>query len=184
MAAIREGDKSALLIVDMQVAVMDETWEESRIIRNAARAVEKARKSGTPVIWIQQTHKKMVHGGPDWQLVPGLTSRSGDIRLDKQFNSSFEQTALEETLADIGVSHIVLAGALTNWCIRATAYAALDKGYDLTLIADAHTTGDTDFEDGGTIKAQHLIHELNIVMSWLNYPGRINRAISVEDLAF
>jgi nicotinamidase-related amidase len=184
MASIREGNKSALLIVDMQVDVMDEACEETRIITNAAHAVEKAREKGIPVIWIQHTNKEMVHGSPGWQLAPGLTPLPGEVRLDKQFNSSFEQTALEETLADLGVSHIVLAGALTNWCIRATAYAALDKGYDLTLIADAHTTGDMDFEDGEIIKAQHLIRELNLAMSWLRYPGRTNRAVSLDDLAF
>ncbi len=184
MATIRSGDKTALLIVDMQVDVMDQTWEEARIIKNAARAVEKARASEVPIIWIQHVNKKLVHGSPGWDLLPGLTPRPADIRLDKQFNSSFEQTALEETLINLGVSHIVLAGALTNWCIRATAHAALDKGYDLTLIADAHTTGDTNFEDGGVIKAKQLVQELNIAMSWLSYPGRTNRAISIQDLEF
>jgi hypothetical protein len=60
--------------------------------------------------------------------------------LDKHFNCSFEQTLLEETLAQLGATHIVLVGAATNWCVRATAYGALDQGYDLTLIGDAHTT--------------------------------------------
>ena len=51
-----------------------------------------------------------------------------------------EDTALEATLAARGVSHVVLAGAESAWCIRATAYGALERGYDLTLIDDAHTT--------------------------------------------
>lgn len=184
MATVRSGAKTALLIVDMQNAVISDTWEETRTIKNAARAVDKARASGIPVIWIQHSDEELIHGSPDWDLVPELTPLPADTRLDKHFNSSFEETALEEILADLDVSHIVLAGALTNWCIRATAHAALDKGYDLTLIADAHTTGDTELENGEIIKAQHIIHELNIAMSWLSYPGRTNRAISVEDLTF
>ena len=56
----------------------------------------------------------------------------------------FEPTKLEEELALLGATHITLAGAMTNWCIRATAYGALERGYDLTLVKDAHTTANVD----------------------------------------
>ena len=87
------------------------------------------------------------------------------MRLDKHFNSSFEQTSLEEALARLGATHIVLVGAATNWCVRATAYGALDRGYDLTLIKDAHTTETIELEDGTRIEAANIIHELNIAMT-------------------
>jgi hypothetical protein len=73
-------------------------------------------------------------------LVPELVPAQGEPLLHKHFNSSFEQTSLEEELAKLGATHVVLAGAATNWCIRATAYGALERGYDLTLVKDAHTT--------------------------------------------
>ncbi len=83
---------------------------------------------------MQHSDNDLIYDSPDWQLVPELSPAEGEIHIHKQFNSSFEQTTLEETLAGLGATHIVLAGAETNWCIRATAYAALDRGYDLTLI--------------------------------------------------
>ena len=184
MASIRETDKTALLIVDMQVAVIDSAWDEALIIANTNRAVEKARVSGVPIIWIQHTNRNLVHGSPGWQLAPELTPYPDEICIDKQFNSAFEKTALEETLARLGISHIVLAGALTNWCIQSTAHAALDKGYDLTLISDAHTTGDIVLENGETIKALDIIREFNIVIAGVRYPGRTSQVISVEDLTF
>jgi nicotinamidase-related amidase len=77
-----------------------------------------------------------------------------------------------------------LAGAATNWCIRATAYGALDRGYDLTLIKDAHTTGSMELDDGVKIEAASVIHDLNIAMSWLSYPGRTNGTATAEAIDF
>jgi len=184
MAKIREGNKTVLLIVDVQVGVMRDAWEASRIIRNIVTSVDKARSQNVPVIWVQHSDEELVYGSPDWQLPPELSPREEDVRIYKQYNSVFEETALEETLAQIGAAHIVLAGAATNWCIRATAYAALERGYDLTLIEDAHTTRTIELENGDKIEAANIIDELNIVVQWVSYPGRKNRSVSAADLNF
>lgn len=184
MATVREGSQPALLVVDAQVGVMRTTWDAPRIIRNICTAVEKARRQGVPVIWVQHSDDELVEGSPDWGLVPELTPAEGEIRIQKQYNSSFEQTALEETLARLGVTHVILAGASTNWCIRATAHGALDRGYDLTLIKDAHTTETIELEDGAKIEAADLIVELNIAMKWLDYPGCTNDTALAEELDF
>ena len=96
----------------------------------------------------------------------------------------FEPTKLEEELALLGATHITLAGAMTNWCIRATAYAALERGYDLTLVADAHTTANTDLGNGRMIEAASVVSELNIAMKWLAYPGRVNGTATSEAVDF
>ncbi|NPV57662.1 MAG: isochorismatase family protein [Anaerolineae bacterium] len=184
MATIREGNKTVLLVVDAQVGVMRNAWNVPRIVDNIMVAVEKARSQGNPVIWVQHSDNELIYGSPDWQLVPELSSIKGEIRIDKKFNSSFEKTTLEETLAQLGVTQIVLAGAATNWCIRATAYGALDRGYDLTLIKDAHTTETIEFEDGTKIEAADIILDLNIAMKWLSYPGRTNTTASAEEINF
>jgi nicotinamidase-related amidase len=184
MATIREGNKSVLLVVDVQTGVMRSAWEAPRIIQNIVTAVEKARGQGIPVIWVQHSDNELIHGSPDWQLVPEVLPEEGEIQIYKQFNSSFEQTTLDEALARLGATRIILAGAATNWCIRATAYGALDRGYDLTLIKDAHTTGTIELEDGDKIEAADIILELNIAMKWLSYPGRINGTASAEEIDF
>jgi nicotinamidase-related amidase len=184
MAVIREGNKAVLLVIDTQVGVMQNAWDAPRIIKNIGITVEKARGLGVPVIWIKQTDDELVDGSPDWQIVPDLSPAEGEIQIRKQFNSSFEQTTLEETLAGLGASHIVLAGAATNWCIRATAYAALDRGYDLTMIKDAHTTETLELENNIRIEAENIIRELNNAITWLDYPGRINGVASAGDVDF
>jgi len=184
MATVREGNKTVLLVVDVQSGVMSEAWDAPRIIKNVARAVERARAQSVPVIWIQHSDKELLFGSPQWQWVAELAPAADEPVLHKHFNSSFEQTSLEAELAKLGVTHIALAGAATNWCIRATAYGALDRGYDLTLIKDAHTTGSMELDNGTKIEAGNVIDELNIAMTWLSYPGRTNGTATAETVDF
>lgn len=184
MATVRPGDQAVLLVVDTQAAVIDDAWEAPRIVANIARAIETARTHGVPVIWIQHSDDDLPKGSDGWELTQGLSRAEGEIRIDKHYESSFEQTSLEETLAELDATRIVLAGAASNWCIRSTAFGALDRGYDLTLIEDAHTTGSMQFPDGVTIEAAHIVRELNNAMTWLTYPGRTNVTVSTAELAF
>ncbi len=184
MATVREGNQPVLLIVDVQVGVMCEAWDAARVVGNVATAVARARERGVPVVWVQQTDDDLPEGSPQWQWVPELTPAEGERRIRKRCNSSFEQTPLETELARLGATHIVLAGAATNWCIRATAYGALERGYDLTLVDDAHTTETMDLGGGARIEAARMVDELNIAMTWLSYPGRRNGTAAAGEVDF
>ena len=184
MATVREGNKGVLLVVDVQAGVMAEAWDAPRVIGNVARAVERARAQGVPVLWVQHSDNDLRQGSPEWQWVPELVPGAGETLIHKQFNSSFEQTTLEQELAKVGATHITLAGAATNWCIRATAYAALERGYDLTLVKDAHSTGTMQLDNGTRIEAASVVDELNIAMTWLSYPGRSNGTATAEQVDF
>jgi nicotinamidase-related amidase len=184
MATIREGSRPVLLVVDVQVGVVQEAWDAERVVKNVALAVERARAEGVPVIWVQHGDSDLPPGSPAWQWVPELVPGDGEVRIHKQFNSSFEDTPLEAELATLGATRLVLAGAATNWCIRATAYAALERGYDLTLLKDAHTTGTMALDDGSKIEADSVVRELNVAMTWLSYPGRRNGTATAADVVF
>jgi len=184
MATVREGAKSVMVVVDVQVGVMKEAWEAQRVIKNVSRAVERARSEAVPVIWVQHSNQELPEGSVQWRWVPELVPAEGEALIHKKYNSSFEQTSLDSELAGLGATHIVLAGAATNWCIRATAYGALDRGYDLTLVKDAHTTESMELDGGVTIEAATVIQELNIAMKWLEYPGLKNGVASANDIEF
>lgn len=184
MATIRSGNQSALLIVDVQVGVVAEAGDVSRQIDQIALAVRKARDAGVPVIWVQHDEDELPKGSAEWQWVPALVPRPEDVRVYKNFNSSFEKTTLESELAARGVSHIVLCGAVTSWCIRATAYGALERGYDLSLIGDAHIAKTMPMGNGEAVEARDIVREFNVVMQWVAYPGRKNRVVTAEELAF
>ena len=184
MATVRNGSKAVLMVVDVQVGVVQSAWDRARVIENVSRAVERARAQGVPVVWVQHGDDDLPRDSAPWQWVPELRPRDGEPLIHKRFNSAFEDTELERVLGDLGATHIVLAGAATNWCIRATAYGALDRGYDLTLVKDAHTTESMALAGGTTIEAARLVDDLNIAMTYLSYPGRSNRTVKAEDVDY
>jgi nicotinamidase-related amidase len=184
MATVRQGNRAVLLVVDVQVGVVAQAWDAPRVVGNVARTVARARSAGVPVIWVQHGDDDLPVGSTDWQWRPELVPAADEPLVPKQFNSAFEQTTLEGTLAGLGATHIVLAGAATNWCIRATAYAALERGYDLTLVKDAHTTTDIDRGDGTSVAAVGMVDDLNVAMTWVSYPGRTNGTATAEAVDF
>jgi nicotinamidase-related amidase len=184
MATIRSGNRSVLLVVDFQVGVVKDAWDAPRIGANIVRAVERARAQGVPVVWVQHEDDDMPRGGPQWQFAPELVPAAEELRLCKRYNSAFEETSLEPELARLGATHLVLAGAMTNFCIRSAAYAALERGYDLTLLADAHTTSTIERRDGTAVEAQGIVDDLNLAMEHVNYPGRRSRAVATDDAVF
>lgn len=184
MATVREGNKSVLLVVDVQVNVVKGSWEAQRVVGNVALSVARARAQGIPVIWVQHADDDLVRGSPGWQWAPELVPAADELVIHKHFNSSFEGTVLEAELARLGAAHIVLAGCATNWCIRATAYGALERGYDLTLVKDAHTTKTLELDSGIRLEAATMVEDLNTAITWLSYPGRKNTATRAQDLAF
>ena len=182
MATVRDGRQSVLVVVDVQVGVMAEAWDAPRIVHNVASAVESARATGVPVIWVQHGDDELENGSDAWQLVPELKPAPGEPIIHKSNQCSFEATDLEAELAKVGATRVVLCGAATNWCIRATAYGALDRGYDLTLLSNAHSTGDMPLDDGDVIQAKHIVKELNAVMTWIQYPGRTSSTAGVKEV--
>ena len=184
MAIVRSGNRAVLIVIDFQVGVVKNAWEAPRIAGNIARAVERARAQGAPVLWVQHEHDGLVQGSPEWQFVAALVPAAGETRIHKRYTSAFEETPLEQELARLGATHLVVCGAMSMWCVRAACYAALDRGYDVTLVKDAHTTDSMTRADGSVIEARGVVDDLNIAMTWVDYPGRKSQAVAVDELAF
>jgi nicotinamidase-related amidase len=189
MSTVRPGQvnvhQPVLLVIDVQVGNTAGAWEHERVVGNVGIAVLRARELGVPVVWVQHEADDMPRDSAAWQLRPELPPVGPEeLRIYKRYESSFEETPLEEYLERLGATHLLLAGAATNWCIRAAAYAALERGYDLTLVSDAHTTGDMQFPDGTVVPAAHIIRDLNLVMTWITYPGRKARTQATAELTF
>lgn len=175
-----ERGQSALVVIDVQIDVVKEAFERDSKIANMITAVDKARAASLPVIWVQD-HESLPIGTDGWQIVPELTPLDSDHRVGKIYRSSFEETNLEEVLSSLSIGHLYICGAETNNCVRHTCHSALERGYDVTLIADAHTT--TGFEwNGFIVDAARVIDEQNTNFYDNKMPGRSIRAVKVADL--
>jgi nicotinamidase-related amidase len=171
--------KSALLVIDVQNQVVEGAFSKDAVITQINLAVAKARAAGMPVVWVQHSDDWMAIDSEDWQIVPQLTPAENEPKVRKLYRNSFEATNLEEVLAQHGVGHLFICGAQTNNCVRFTGHGALDRGYDVSLLMDAHTT--TDFEFAGkNVSAEVLVDDLNASFYENDLPGRKADAMKVE----
>ncbi len=176
---------SALLVIDAQVGALGSAWDSKRIIRNIEILVSRARAHGVPVIWIQHSNSKDMKAGSDpWKIVRDLAPAPSELKIHKRFNSSFAETNLDRKLKDMGVKHLVIAGAQTNWCVRSTAYAAIERGYNLTIVGDAHSTENLTLEGGKTVEAESMISDLNATFQWILAPGVRSEVRNTSEITF
>lgn len=176
--------KSALVVVDAQVGVLAPIWESARVVGNLERLVAKARSEKTLIVWVQHSDDELKFGSDAWKLAPSLVPAATEITVHKKYNSSFAGTNLDQQLRSQGVSRIVLAGAATNWCIRATAYAAVDRGYNLAIVSDAHSTESMQFKDGRVVSAESIVTDLNVVFKWLSAPNVKTEVLETAGVGF
>jgi nicotinamidase-related amidase len=177
--------RSALLVVDAQVGVLSSVWDSNRVVGNIEKLVARARSAGVPVIWVQHTDDdELKLGSPAWKLMPNFVPNAGEPVIHKRYNSSFANTDLDQRLKVFGATRIVLAGALTNWCLRSTAYAAVDRGYHLALVGDAHSTEPLKLADGKTVPAESIVADLNAVFEWVSVPNVRTEVRTSADVAF
>jgi len=181
MSSIPGRSNSALLVIDVQNGVVADAFDRDKIVANMASAVLKARAAGISVIWVQHSDEGLPIGSNDWEIVPELKPVAGEEIVRKLYRNSFEATNLEEILSKLKVGHLYITGAQSNNCVRFTSHGALDRGYDVTLVEDAHTTSDYQW-DSGTIGASVLIDDLNASMHLMQLPGRNSKITTVKEL--
>jgi len=176
-----ERGGSALIVIDVQVNVVKDAFERDTKVANMVEAVRKARAASIPVIWVRHSAEDLPLNTDGWQIVPELVPLDGEPIIEKKFRSTFVETNFEEVLAELKISHLYICGAETNNCVRHTSMSGLEAGYDIILIADAHTT--TGFEwNGFVVDAASTIDEQNTNFMGYKLPGRSASVEKVSDL--
>ncbi|WP_029210094.1 isochorismatase family protein [Arsenicicoccus bolidensis] len=161
---------AALLVVDVQRDVMAESINSDAVIGNVRTLVDRARDRSVPVIWVRHNaDQELVLGSDGWQIVSELDPGEEPV-VDKRYGDAFADTDLEDQLRQVGAQEVVLCGAQTDACIRSTFYGGLYRGYPMTLVADAHTTGDLR-QWGAEYAPEQAINMLNLHADNTVLPG-------------
>lgn len=183
MTTLTDRPHAALVVIDVQVGVVGEAHDRDRVVGNVATLVDKARRAGTPVVWVQHSHPEYLPVDSDgWRYVPELAVAEGEPIVHKTYADSFEDTDLEQVLAERGIGRLVVAGAQTDECIRSTLHGALVRGYDATLVSDAHTTEDQ--SEYGAPTPDLVIAHTNLYWTYHRAPGREAGTVTTEELTF
>ncbi len=156
--------KRALVVVDLQKDYFPGgRWTLSGIdaaADNAGRLLAAARTAGEPVLHIRHEFVSedapfFTPGSPGAQIHPKAANRADEPVILKHFVNSFRDTELKQRLDDLGITEIVLCGAMSHMCIDAATRAAADFGYKVTLIHDACASRDLTF-NGVTVPAAQV----------------------------
>ena len=182
MTTLAGRPNTALLVVDMQNGVVEGAHARDAVVANIGRLAEKARRERVPVIWVQQTDKKLAKDSDAWRIVPELAPHAAERRIEKAYGDSFEDTLLESVLADLRVGRLVVAGAQTDACVRATLHGAFVRGYDTILVSDAHTT--EDLTSYGAPPPDQVIAHTNLYWTYEAAPGRTAGTVKTADVDF
>jgi len=170
MTTLADRPNTALIVVDVQNDVVGNALDRDAVVANIATLVARARAEDVPVVWVQHSSEELPTGTPGWEYVPELPRLDTEAIVHKEYDDSFEATTLEAELAARGVGRVVVTGAQTDACIRATLHGAFVRGYDTVLVSDAHTT--EDFSDYGLPPADKVIAHTNMYWTWQAGPGR------------
>jgi len=182
MTTLENRPNTALLVIDVQNGVVEGAHERDSVVANIGSLVEKARQERVPVVWVQHNDGNLAKGSDDWRIVPELTPSEAEPHVDKSYADSFEETTLESVLSDLGIGRVVVAGAQTDECIRATLHGAFVRGYDATLVSDAHTT--EDLSKWGAPPPALVIAHTNLYWDNHRAPGRTAGAVATKEVDF
>ena len=176
--------RAALLIVDMQIGLVELIPPEvqSGVLSRITTLLSKAHASGLPVIYIQhdgpkghplETHTK------GWDILPSLKPVDGEQVIRKRESDSFFGTTLQQELAKTGITHLIIAGGMTEYCVDTTCRRATSLGYDVTLAGDAHLTRDNEVLTAANIIAHH-----NLVLDGFGAGEHVVRVKPTDEIEF
>ena len=182
MTTLENRPNTVLLVLDMQNGVVAGTHERDAVVANIGSVVAKARRERVPIVWVQHSDKQLARGSDNWRIVPELTPSDAEPLVEKNYADAFEDTALETVLSGLGVGRLFVAGAQTDECIRSTLHGAIVRGYDATLVSDAHTTEDQ--TAWGAPPPDQVIAHTNLYWTYQKAPGRTAGTVETKDVDF
>ena len=182
MTTLVNRPNTALLVIDVQNSVVEGAHQRDAVVANVGSLVEKARREDVPVVWVQHSDDQTVRGSDGWRIVPELSPDDAEPLVEKHYGDSFEDTDLESVLSDLGVGRLVVVGAQTDACIRATIHGAFARGYDATLVSDAHTT--EDLTEWGAPPPDQVIAHTNLYWNFQSAPGKTAGTVEAKDVNF
>jgi nicotinamidase-related amidase len=153
------GRRPALLVIDVNVGFTDPAsplvCDLDGVVAAIGRLLDEARRAQIPVVYttVSYTEGDKIAAAAFIEKVPALLTLQAGSRwveidpriaplphepvLNKLFASAFFGTALSSLLAAAGCDSVIVTGASTSGCVRATAVDALQHGYRPLVPRDA-----------------------------------------------
>ena len=133
----------ALILVDFEKEWIDKNSEyfvgdTTKLIENTNKLIDFCRKNNYKIIFTthieEDSNEAFAPNSKNIEIIDELNKQNSDILITKNRISPFYKTNLEKHLE--WISGIVIAGILTNLCVRSLAQDAYDRDFEITIIKD------------------------------------------------
>jgi len=180
MTTLADRPNTALIVIDLQVGVVANAYRRNEVLKTVHALIERARQANAAIVWVVDDGLKV--GSADWQIVPELSPSGREPVVRKTYRDAFDGTELEQVLATLGVGKLIVVGAQTDMCIRSTLHGAIVRGYDASLVSDAHTTEDR--TQRGAPPPSAVISHTNMYWASQKAPERAGGVVMSEQVDF
>jgi nicotinamidase-related amidase len=180
-------EKTALLIIDVQVLFFEREKYDGKSIHNAGQLlqnigvlIQRAHSLGKPVIYVQHTDEHhLKQGTPLWEIHPYIQPERNDLVISKRFPDAFLNTVLDTKLQALNIDRLIIVGLQTEFCVDTTCRRAFSLGYQNILVGDGHSTYDSE-----SLTAAQIIEHHNRVLGNPEFPelrfAELKRTIEVK----
>ena len=152
--------KTALVVINHQRGMFDmlghQPFDGDGVTDRIARLIAKARAANALVFYVQHDGgpgDEFHPGKPGFPFVDTVAPLPGDDVTVKTKSSAFHNTDFDAKLKRAGINHLVITGMQSEYCVTSAIRGAYERGYKITLTADAHSTFDSKVAKGGDIVA-------------------------------
>jgi len=175
-------DRQALIVIDVQQGLCEgpgAAYKTDELIARLNTLSASARAAGVPVIFVQHEGSDgyLAHGSREWQLPAALLAMPADGYVRKTTPDAFLRTDLQERLAELGATRLVVCGMHTEFCVDTTTRRALALGYPVTLVADGHTSA-----GNAVLRAPQVIAHHNATLTNISSFGPRVTAMASDEI--
>ena len=182
MTTLDNRPNTALLVVDVQNGVVAGAPRRDQVVANIAPTGRPGASATDPSRLGARLARRADAARTSGRSCPSCRPTTSEPLIHKQYGDAFEATELESVLSGLGIGRLIVAGAQTDMCIRSTLHGALARGYDATLVADAHTT--EDLTAWGAPPPEQVISHTNMYWGAQTAPGRTAGTVETADVSF
>ncbi|MEU5162000.1 isochorismatase family protein [Streptomyces sp. NPDC020875] len=175
--------RAALLVIDVQNAMVGIAHRPAPVLAAIAGLRERAIAAGVPVVTVQHGGGGLEPGTEAWRIAPAVAPGDGETVVHKASADSFLGTELDAVLKESGVTEVVVTGFATEICVDTAARQALSHGYDVLLVEDGHMTSVRPEGSPYAAPDASVAHH-NEIFRTIRYPGRAIRVLPADGVDF
>ena len=172
--------KQTILVIDMQRGLVLGAYRQDELVATVNGLIERGRAAGVPVVFVQHNHatfEPIMRGNRGWEIYDALDQQPDDPVVEKEACDAFYATSLDATLKALGAEELLIVGLQTEYCVDTACRAALSHGYDVVLVADGHSTGDSDMPAG------EIVRHHNALLANMVHPSATIRVMAAAEVA-